>query len=410
MNIGFLSYKSLISRPLSSLLSWLLLSFGVTIVVLILLVSDQLKSEINKNAQGIDLVVGAKGSPLQLILSNIFHVDFPTGNIKLKQAAELSNNRLVESCIPLSIGDSYSGYRIVGTTEAYGALYGASFEKGSWFANKMQGVVGAEVAAKLNLEIGSKFESQHGFSKDGDKHGSHPFEVVGILKSTNTVLDNLILVNIKSVWEVHEHDEEHQHEEELKIDLARLGIFVTEEQLNEKEITSILIKYKSPMAAVMLPRTVNGMSDLQAASPAYETARLFNIIGVGIDLLNLLGLLIIVISAISVFIALLNSLKDRQYDIAIMRSMGATGWQIFLHVLVEGVIITTLGCISGLIFAHSTIGILAHNLEDLNLDWTYFVSEELWVVGASLMIGILSSAIPATLAYRTDISKTLSKG
>ncbi len=328
----------------------------------------------------------------------------------MKQAAELSNNRLVESCIPLSIGDSYSGYRIVGTTEAYGALYGASFEKGSWFANKMQGVVGAEVAAKLNLEIGLKFESQHGFSKDGDKHGSHPFEVVGILKSTNTVLDNLILVNIKSVWEVHEHDEEHQHEEELKIDMARLGIFVTEEQLNEKEITSILIKYKSPMAAVMLPRTVNGMSDLQAASPAYETARLFNIIGVGIDLLNLLGLLIIVISAISVFIALLNSLKDRQYDIAIMRSMGATGWQIFLHVLVEGVIITTLGCISGLIFAHSTIGILAHNLEDLNLDWTYFVSEELWVVGASLMIGILSSAIPATLAYRTDISKTLSKG
>jgi putative ABC transport system permease protein len=409
MNIPFLSYKSLISRPLSSLLSWLLLSFGVTIVVLILLIAAQLKSEINKNAQGIDLVVGAKGSPLQLILSNIFHADFPTGNIKLKQAAELSNNRLIERCIPMSLGDSYRGYRIVGTTEDYGTLYKAELLEGKWFTNEMQGVVGSEVAEILGLKMGSKFQSQHGLSNDGDEHESHPFEVVGILKPTRTVIDKLILVNLESVWEVHDHEEQSQLEE-TKIELNKLGISVTQEELDEKEITALLIKYKSPMAAVMLPRTVNGMSDLQVASPAFETARLFNIIGVGIDLMNLLGLLIITLSAISVFIALLNSLKDRKYDIAIMRSMGATGFQIFSHVLIEGIIVTLLGCFSGLIFAHGTIGILAANLDDLNLDWTYFVSEEVWVIAGSLLIGIISSVIPAFMAYKTDISKTLAKG
>ncbi|MEP0368550.1 MAG: FtsX-like permease family protein [Cyclobacteriaceae bacterium] len=413
MNIFYLSYKSLISRPLSSLLSWLLLSFGVTVVVLILLVSDQLKSEINKNAQGIDMVVGAKGSPMQLILSSIFHADFPTGNISLKQAAQLSKNRYISQTIPLSLGDSYKGYRIVGTTQAYGQLYEAEILSGNWFEGSMQAVVGAEVAEELKMGLGAEFESQHGLTDDGDTHEHSPFSVVGVLKATNTVLDKLILVNVPSVWMVHGHDEEeeHHHEEhgEGLITLDKLGISVTGEQFEHEEITSMLIKYRSPMAAVMLPRTVNDMSDLQAASPAYETARLFNIIGVGIDVMNILGLLIIIISAVSVFIALLNSLKDRKYDIAIMRSMGATGSQIFIHVLTEGIIVTILGCASGLFIAHGLIGILASNLNDLNLDWRIFVKEEGWVVIGCLMIGVISSVIPAFLAYRTDISKTLSK-
>ncbi|MFY0599684.1 MAG: ABC transporter permease [Cyclobacteriaceae bacterium] len=412
MNIPYLSFKSIISRPLSSLLSWLLLSFGVTIVTLILLVSNQLENEINKNAQGIDLVVGAKGSPLQLILSSIFHADFPTGNISLEQAAKLTRNRHVKSAIPLSLGDSYKGHRIVGTTSAYGELYNATISDGKWFDSEMQAVIGSEVAASLGFSLGSEFESQHGLSDDGDAHGDHPFEVVGVLNPTNTVVDRLILVNIQSIWEVHAHEEEHahEHEEDTLLSIDRLGISVTKEQLEEEDITSVLIKYRSPMAAVMMPRLVNNMSDLQAASPAYETARLFNIIGVGIDVMNLLGIMIIIISAVSVFIALLNSLKDREYDIAIMRSMGASGMQIFIHVLIEGLLVTLFGCLSGLLFAHGTIGILASNLGNLNLEWTYFVKDEGWVILGCIIIGLVSSLIPALLAYKTDISKTLSKG
>ncbi|MEQ9302764.1 MAG: ABC transporter permease, partial [Marinoscillum sp.] len=207
MNLTYLSYKSILAKPLSSFLSWLLLAFGVTIVVLILLISDQLKSEISKNAKGVDLVVGAKGSPLQLILANIFHVDFPTGNIDLKEAAQVSRSRYIDYAIPLSLGDSYRGLRIVGTTQAYPELYGANLKTGHWFGDHMEVVIGAQVARDLSLAIGDTFESQHGLSEEGEAHGAHPFEVVGILTSTNTVIDKLILTGIESIWEVHGHEE-----------------------------------------------------------------------------------------------------------------------------------------------------------------------------------------------------------
>ncbi|WP_258102028.1 ABC transporter permease [Marinoscillum pacificum] len=413
MNIIYLSYRSILAKPLSSLLSWLLLTFGVTIVVLILLISNQLKNEISKNSQGIDLVIGAKGSPLQLILANVFHVDFPTGNIGLKEAAKVTRSRYIESAIPLSLGDSYQNARIVGTTKAYADLYGGEISDGVWFEGPMQVVLGAEAARKLQLKIGDEFQSQHGLSDDGDSHDAHPFKVVGVLTTTNTVLDKLILTSIQSIWEVHGHEEEeeHHHEEaDSLVEISHLEIAVTQEQFDEEEITAMLVKYRSPMGAVMLPRAINSESSFQAASPAFETARLFNIIGVGVQILNLLGILIISISAISVFIALLNSLKDRKYDIAIMRSMGATRSQIFNHILIEGLLITFVGGISGLIISHGLVYVLASSLEGVNPQAFNFLNEEWFVILGCFVIGALASVVPAIMAFKTDISKTLSKG
>ncbi len=418
MNIVYLSFKSLLAKPLSSLLSWMLLTFGVTIIVLILLIGNQLKDEITKNSAGIDLVIGAKGSPLQLILANVFHVDFPTGNIGLKEAAKVSKNRYIASAIPLSLGDSYQGFRVVGTTPAYAGLYAGKLREGEWFAASMEVVLGSEVARKLGLAIGATFQSQHGLSDDGDSHEGHPFIVRGILEDTHTVLDKLILTSIQSVWEVHGHEEE-EHEEHHEghheamdslVEIRHLGVAVTSEQLEEEEITALLVQYRSPMGAVMLPRAINAESNFQAASPAFETARLFNIIGVGVQVLNLLGILIMVISAISVFIALLNSLKDRKYDIAIMRSMGATRSQIFVHVLVEGLLITFVGGISGLVIAHGMVYALVSFLEGVNPQVFHFLKEEWLVIVGCFLIGLLASVVPAIVAFKTDISKTLSKG
>lgn len=412
MNIVYLSYKSILAKPLSSLLSWLLLTFGVTVVVLILLISNQLKNEITKNSQGIDLVIGAKGSPLQLILANVFHVDFPTGNIGLKEAAKVTRSRYIASAIPLSLGDSYQNARIVGTTKAYSDLYGGSIAQGEWYDGPVQVVLGSEIATKLQLKLGDEFQSQHGLSEDGDSHDAHPFVVSGILSATNTVLDKLILTSIQSIWEVHGHkEEEHHHgESDSLVEISHLGISVSQEQFDEEEITALLVKYRSPMGAVMLPRAINSESSFQAASPAFETARLFNIIGVGVQVLNLLGILIISISAISVFIALLNSLKDRKYDIAIMRSMGATRTQIFNHILIEGLLITFVGGISGLVMAHGLVYVLASSLEGINPQAFNFLNEEWFVVLGCFVIGALASVVPAIMAFKTDISKTLAKG
>ncbi|MEQ8240538.1 MAG: FtsX-like permease family protein [Cyclobacteriaceae bacterium] len=409
MNVPFLSFKSLISKPLTSVLSWLLLTFGVCIVSLILLVSSQLKSEINKNAAGIDMVVGSKGSPLQIILSSIFHVDFPTGNISLKQADQLSKNRYITNAVPLSLGDSYRGYRIVGTTLKYAELYEATLNKGDWFDQDLEAVIGADVANEIGLSLGDEFASQHGLDEAGDDHGHHDFRVVGIMQATNTVLDRLILVSTKSVWLVHEHEEEH-HTSDSTVNLARLNLEVTKDQLENEAITSLLLTYKSPMAAVMLPRTINSMVDLQAASPAFETARLFNIIGAGVQVLNILGVVVVVISGISIFIALLNSLKERKYEIAIMRSMGASQTVIFLHIIYEGLFLAIIGAVSGLVVAHLGLGYLGKVVEGMRTEMFIFLPEELYVMLGAIGIGLVASIIPAVIALKTDISTTLSKG
>ena len=413
MNLFSLSIKNVFAKPLSSLLSILLFGFGVAIIVSILLTSTFLKNEIKQNAKGIDLVVGAKGSPLQIILASIFHIDFPTGNISLQDANNLTKNRLIASAVPISLGDSYQGYRIVGTTNAYAELYKAEIASGEWFGTNMTATVGSTVASNLGIAIGDEIASAHGLSEGGEGHDEHPFKVVGIMEPTGSVLDKLILVSVESVWIVHGGHEEHDHEEDSdlhdKVSLDRLGIEVTKEQLENEDVTSLLIKYRSPMAAVQLPRIVNETSNLQAASPPYETARLFNIIGVGVDVVNVLGLVIIILSATSVFIALINSLKERKYELAIMRSMGASQLKIFTLILVEGFILTIVGSIFGFGIAHLGFGILVESMEQIQTSGMFFVSDEYKVMLGSFTVGIFASIIPAFLAYKSDISETLSK-
>ncbi|MFK7954208.1 MAG: ABC transporter permease [Ekhidna sp.] len=413
MNVFFLSIKNVVAKPLSSLLSVLLFGFGVCIIVVILLTSSFLKNEISKNAQGIDLVVGAKGSPLQIILASIFHIDFPTGNISLEDANKLTKNRLVASAIPMSLGDSYQGYRIVGTTKKYAERYEATLSSGDWFQGEMTATIGATVAKNLGIKIGDQLESAHGLSEGAGGHEEHPFKVVGIMAPSGKVVDNLILVSIQSVWKVHGDHEEHNHDLEGDdheiIKLERLGVEVTNEQLANEDITSMLIKYRSPMAAVQLPRIVNGTSNLQAASPPYETARLFNIIGVGVEVVNILGLVIIILSATSVFIALINSLKERKYELAIMRSMGASRLKIFVLILTEGFVLTVIGSAFGFGLAHLGFSVLAGSVEQFQPESMFIVKEEYYVMLGSFVVGIFASIIPAFLAYKSDISETLAK-
>lgn len=411
MNLTQLSFKNVLARPLSALLSILLFGFGVAIIVSILLVGSFLKTEITKNAANIDLVIGAKGSPLQIILAAVFHVDYPTGNISLSDAHHISKNRLVDSAIPLALGDSHKGYRIVGTTLDYPHLYQAQLASGEWFEQDMSAVIGATAARELNLQVGEKITSDHGLSAGVGGHEDHPFSVAGVMHPTGTVLDGLILVSVASVWEVHGEHEAHAHEE-IKEDLTtldRLGLQVTPSQLAAEEITALLVNYRSPMAAVQLPRIVNQTSNLQAASPPYETARLFSIIGTGVEVVNVLGLVIVILSATSVFIALFNSLKERKYELAILRAMGASRRSIFRLIMTEGMILTLTGSLAGFAMAHLGFVLFGQATAEIQGSGFFFVMEEYYVAAGSLGVGIFASIIPALMAYQDDISKTLSK-
>ena len=402
MNLTTLSASYLRARSLNTVLSLVLLSLGVATIVLLLLVVSQLEERMHRDARGIDLVVGAKGSPMQLILSGIYHVDAPTGNIPLSSVEMLSSNKMVKRAIPLALGDSWKGYRIVGAPRGYPEHYGATLESGRLHDKPMEAVLGAEVAARTGVAVGGTFTGVHGLGAEGgSEHADAPYTVVGILNRTNSVLDRLVLTSIESVWQVHE---EHQGPED-EADRKALE--------EAREVTVLLVQYASPLAAATLPRQINAQSELQAASPAYETARLFRIVGVGIEALRAFALVLIVAAGLSVFIALYSALEERRYDLAVMRTLGASRAKLFGLLMTEGVVLSLLGAMLGLALGHVLASALGAWLEATQhypvsgLEWR---PEELWVVAVALGVGMLAALLPAWRAYRTEVSRTLAQG
>jgi len=204
MNMLALSWKNLTNNALSMLLSLILFALGVGLISLLLLLNSQLDEKFDKNMADIDLVIGAKGSPLQMILCNMYHIDSPTGNISIKAARPFMNPKhpLIKSAIPLSLGDSYKGYRIVGTThELPDSLYNGKLASGVLWKADMDVNIGAAVAEDLNLKLGDTFFSSHGLNDD-DIHvhdEGQSFKVVGIFEPGGTVLDQLILTTPQSI-------------------------------------------------------------------------------------------------------------------------------------------------------------------------------------------------------------------
>ena len=402
MNLASLSASYLRARPLQTALSLILLSLGVATIVLLLLVVGQLEERMTRDARGIDLVVGAKGSPMQLILSGIYHLDAPTGNVPLAAAQSLGKERFVRKAIPLALGDSWKGYRIVGAGHEYPGHYGATLVGGRLWDKPMEAVLGSEVAARTGVGVGGKFSGAHGIAGEGEEHAM-PYTVVGVLGPTGSVLDRLVLTGIESVWHVHEP---HQSPREMADQKDK----ATEP---EREVTVVLLQYASPLAAATLPRQINSRSELQAASPAVETARLFRIVGVGAEALRAFAIVLMVAAGLSVFIALYTALEERRYDLAVMRTLGASPRRLFGLLLLEGLVLAFLGALLGLGLGHVFAGLLglwlqAHQQPALTgLAWR---PEELWLAAAALGVGALAALLPAWRAYRTDVSRTLAQG
>lgn len=426
-----LAWKNITARPLSMLLTLVLFALGVGLTSLLFLVNRQLSDKFEKNLAGIDVVVGAKGSPLQLILCNMYHIDVPTGNISLKSAKPFLNPRhpLIQKAYPLSLGDSYKGYRIVGTLTDLVGLYKGEIAEGSLWKNTMETTLGATAALKTGLKIGDTFASNHGLNTDGDAHDHAQFKVVGILKPTNTVLDQLILCNTQSIWQVHQHEEanheeEHAHENEAdelhKHELAyptptpsvsdeRSALLEAD---SSRQITSLLLEFKNKKSiqALNFQRNLNENTDMQAATPALELNRLFEMMGVGEKALRTLAFLIVFVSGLSIFIALFNSLKERRYELALMRVMGAGRVQLFLLIILEGILLSLIGFSVGILLSHGAMQVLSQYMSDSYrysfTGWTWLSEEWLLLVGA-LVIGFVAALIPAFSAYKTDISRTL---
>jgi putative ABC transport system permease protein len=428
MNLVFLSWQNLRARPLSTFMSLLLLTMGVSIISMLLLLNQQLTQNFNQNIKGIDLVVGAKGSPLQLILASVYHIDNPTGNIPMAEAEKLASHPLIERAIMMAYGDSYQGYRILGTEPAYPAHYQAEVAQGRLWQDEFEVTLGGMVAQRLGLKVGDTFYGQHGADQNAEVHDEHAYRVVGIFSPNGSVVDQLIMTPMASVWGVHDHpepedtaagktaEEDHDHTEDHAHDEDHDHAHDEEAHDHadeDRDITAMLIKFRSPMGMMMLPRMINQETSMQAALPAIEINRLFELFAVGIDTIRAIALAIIVISGISVFISLYNSLRERRYELALMRSMGASRGQLFWLVVQEGLLLAFLGY--GLGMGLSRVGMWLLSvaiLDDFHYQFSnaLLLKEELYLLGVTLLIGLLAAAIPATRAFSLNISETLADG
>ena len=408
MNIFKLSIKNLLSKPLNSILSLALLIFGIGIISLMLQLNSLIKTQMDNNLKGIDMVVGAKGSPLQLILSAVYHIDSPTGNISVEDAKKIKNNRMVGSSIDLLYGDNYKGYRIVGTEQKFLDLYNAKIKEGKKWEEPFEVVVGSKIYSKLNLNIDDELVSSHGLRETGELHTDRLFKIVGLLEPSNSVIDQLIVTSPQSIWDLHddhdhdseEHDEEHDHEHDEEHD----------HEDDDKEITAMLIKFKSPMNIIQFPRQINEDTNLQAAVPSYEISRLFKLFGFGIETLTYLAYLIIIVSAFSLFINLFNSMRERKYEMALIRTLGSSRRQLSMMIIFESLILTTVGFFIGLLVSRLGVMFVSSLMEEsLNYNLKSFgiLNEELWLLGLSIFIGLISSIIPALQVYNLNISETL---
>lgn len=409
-----IAWKNMWFKPLNTVLSIILLTASVAIISLLILLQKQFEKQFSSNIDGVDLVIGAKGSPMQLILSSVYQMDAPTGNINYKEAQIWMKHPFVKTAIPLAFGDNYRGFKIVGTTEEYLKKYDAKITSGTIFNKNFEVVLGSEVAQKMNLKVGDKFFSSHGDAAEGEVHEEYPYVVKGIASPTGKVVDNLILSNIESVWAMHHPEEEntpaevHHHEEGEEHDHHHEETHSHDE---DHEITAVLVKLKNKMGFVLWPRLIAQNTNMQAASPAIEINRLFSLFGIGLDALQYLAYGIMLISGISIFIALYNTLKERKYEFALMRVSGASRSQLLILVLFESILLCLVGFIFGTIVGRLGLYFISTSTQqDYKMAFNpleFAVKEEGILFLTTIFVGIIAALIPAVKAYRLNISKTL---
>lgn len=430
MNLLKLAWKNVVSQPLNLLLSVLLFALGIGLINFLLLVNDQLTEKFDKNLADIDMVIGAKGSPLQMILCNMYHIDNPTGNIKISEAKAFLNPKhpLLKTAIPLSLGDSYKTYRIVGTTHSILDLYSGSVAQGRLFNATGEVTIGSTVAELLGLKLGDQFSSSHGFMEDDNlAHDHSKLTIVGILAQTGSVLDQLILTSTHTIWEVHKHEEptvveegnqdhdDHDHEGHDHSS-AHVHTMDNDDLLQhpEEEITAILVQFKNRtnFQVLSMPRGINENTDMQAASPAYEINKLFSLIGVGTNAIRMLAFLIALVSMISIFITLYKSLQDRKYELALLRVSGASPIQLFIMILIEGLILGFIGYVIGILLSHVGFYLFSEHAREsyrYSFDVFNFGTNEVYLLVISFALALVAALIPAIRAWNTDIHNTLSE-
>jgi putative ABC transport system permease protein len=415
MNDLSLALHSLLSRKIVSLLSVLLTAFGVMMALVVLQFAAAAEKRIQRDGVGIDIVIGAKGSPLQLVLSALYHADIPTGNIPYSEAEKWMHHPQVRQAIPLALGDNWKGFRIVGTTADYAAHYAAKPAQGRLWEAEFEAVAGAATG----LALGQTFSGAHGLGADGHSHDHQPYQVVGVLAPTGSVIDRLILTSVNSVLALHgqetahkheeHHDHDHDHDHHHHDHSHKHNHDHSKPAKQPAEITALLVKTRSPLANINLPRSINRDSMLQAANPALEMARLNAVFGLGARSMGYIAAFLIGMAALSIFAGIAGSLDSRSGDLAVLRALGYGRRRLFGLLLMEGLALTAGGLVLGFVMGAAGFVLLAPLIPALGAGGLQADIHWLWLALTVLVAGLAASVLPALRAARANPAQLLSQ-
>ena len=441
---------NILSKKLRNFLAVFSIAISVILIIAVENITEQLNSNIVKNASYYDVIVGAPGSETQLILSTIFYYDNPIANIDISYYEDLQENMKVQSVVPIGMGDNYSGYRIIGTSTAFFENTDSyKFAEGSVFAEEGDAVLGSTVARVTGLKVGDTFTSEHGLTEAGIEEGHHDhgdfkYKVVGILEQTKTPNDTVIFTDIKNLWLVHgmhhdedeheheeveehdheekiedndheEYDEEHEHEEEnsdvSSEALAALSSHGKAEETSvdsTKLITALLVRSKGLSEQYLLMNELGKDSDIQAVNPTATLRKLLNTLDIGSVIVRIVAYIAVVLSIIMLFTTMLSSSLEKMKDISILRALGANRKTVFQIILLEAIIIAATGALIGFIVSHIAIGILGNytaGTYGLEANMFYFAKGEWIAILVTVILSLLAGTIPGMMVYKADATK-----
>ena len=410
MSLWRMAWRYLWGRALVTALTLTGIALSAALISSVLTLRRESEAGFLRESGQYDLVVGAKGSPLQLVLSSVYHLDLPTGNIPYERFQALRSDPRFASAIPLGLGDNYRGYRIVGTDtnlfqltdrlEPQKRLF--NLQAGRFFQNDFEAVVGAQVARQTGLKLGDTFVGTHGLvvTPGSSEHKAFPYKVVGILAPGNGADDRAIFITLASVWRIH------SNETEIHRKLAGVVSANAAPLAGDLEVTAVLLRLKSVGLRLWMAQEIQKRTESMAAIPVNEMLRLYQqVLAPMQSVLLAVAALVVLVSALSITATLYQSAERRRRDLAVLRALGAHPREIFALVVLEAFLLTLLGLAAGWMLGHGALAAAGPYLRD-----TLGVGVSPWSIdriesialGVVALGGLLAGLLPAVLAYRRE--------
>lgn len=412
MHILVLALKSILNRKFTIALT----IFSIALSIMLLLGVERLRNDARESfahtISGTDLIVGARSGPVQLLLYSVFRIGNPTNNVSWESYEEIRKQPLVAWTVPLSLGDSHRGFRVLGTSidyfrhYHYGDEQALEFAMGAAFADVYDAVIGADVARELNYNLGQEIVLAHG---TGDvsfvQHDDKPFRIVGILNKTGTPVDRTVHVSLEGIEAIHAGWENGVPRSGFQIDAEQ----TRQMNLKPKTITAALVGLKSRLAAFRIQRFINEYPEepLLAVLPGVALQELWDTMAIAQKALLAISILVVLVGISGMMTAILTSLNERRREMAVLRSVGARPWHIFVLFVGEAGMVMSIAAVTGVAALYVT-QLIARPIIQTQLGLFLPIhspsAHEYMLIGAAIGAGLLVGLIPAYRAYRFSLA------